>query len=1624
MSDPTSSPPPDPSHHDAREFHVVGVGASAGGLEALEQLFKTLSPDTGMAFVVVQHLSPDFKSHMQQLLARHTTMTIHRVENGMSVEPNSVYLIPPKMEMVISGGNLLLTAKSKERTLSHPIDQFLRSLATDRGRYSIGVILSGTGSDGSRGIRDIEDAGGLVLAQDTGTARFDGMPINAQATGIVHAVLPPAAIADALERYVKEGLTPETVAQQDLLPVAEAGMEQIFRLLNRQHGIDFSHYKSSTVGRRIQRRIDMMSMDSLEQYLPRLEEDPSELNELYKDLLIGVTRFFRNPEAFEVLEQQILPDLVSHAGSHRPIRVWIAGCASGEEAYSIAILLDEELRRRGRKVEVKIFATDVHQVSLSIAARGVYPEESLDEMSPDRRTRYFRRQRDGYHVTRELRRYVVFAPHNVISDAPFTQMDLVTCRNLLIYFQPNAQRKALSLFHFALRAGGALLLGPSESPGDLADEFQVVDKKWRVYRKVRDVRLPLDKRAPLMSPAERSARSPSPTSSGRSSRIDNGLLHTYDMLLDRKMPPSILVNGNYDVLHVFGGAERYLRSQGGRPSNNLVDQIDESMKTALTGALQHASSKRRAVRYSGVPTLLDGEQGSVCLVVDPLDDSSPQVNNLLVEFEPMESSSSSSSSSSVASVEDVSVDLDEMGREYVASLESELRFSQENLQATIEEMETSNEELQATNEELTASNEELQSTNEELHSVNEELYTVNAEHQRRLDELARANDDMDNLLATTRVGVLFLDQGLFIRRYTPEMGRLFHLVPHDLGRSIEGFVHHFRHTDIVDDLKEVLERQEEKEVRVQDRGGAYFLLRMLPYHSGGDVSGVVVTLIDIDSLHLAQAELQRFEFMVENSNDLLALLDEQGRFVYVNRAYERQLGHVPGALQSRRLWEIDEEFSAKHYTKLFARSKSESIPPFTTSLRHRDGSTMAVEMSLSGFSSDDGHYFVSSARDISERVALTSRLEEMGRMIEASEDAIVVWDLDDTIISWSAGATKTYGYSADSAIGRSIHELLSSEGNDARSREEIRALLLEEGQWIGELVHETQGGDTLFISSRQQLLTTGSGRKQVLEINRDITAQKNVQHALEQASEAKSSFLANISHELRTPMAAVLGFADILRLESDEPKFQEKIDVIKRNGEYLLALLNDILDLSKIEAGKFELEMAAVEVGEVIEDIHTLMQVRAREEGIPLLFEQGDKVPRRVSADRVRVRQVLVNLIGNALKFTNHGQVCMTTRLNEGVQPARLEFAIEDTGIGMTAEQMETLFIPFTRVTSETARRVGGTGLGLSISKRLAESMGGEIEVQSEPGEGSCFTFSLPVDAEQAACLMSSRPLEPETPKLDGEVPRLDGAHILVADDRRDIWRVIKFYLEEVGATASVVEDGQQAVEAVVRAAGEQRGFDLVLMDIQMPVMTGREAVTELRRLGYAMPIIAVTADAMDGERDVCLGFGCTEYLAKPIDRGALIRLVAAQLDHRGPGSTKDEAKNDRAPLTLLIVDDNADAADALALLAERLGYQAVTAEDGESALEQARDQDPDAVILDLHLPDMHGTEVAKALREGGFEGPLIALSGEIDRATKERSLASGFDLYFTKPTMIEPIVEAIVELLAEPGRRSRSRSG
>lgn len=864
--------------------YVVGIGASAGGLEALERFFESVPADSGMAYVVVQHLSPDFKSLMGEILVRRTQLPIHQAEDGMRVKANNVYLIPPKKNIIISGG--LLHLADRDLSMGHgvnlPIDVFLRSLANDLHEKAIGIVLSGTGSDGTRGIRAVKEAGGLVIVQTEDSAKFDGMPRSAIGTGLADFVLVPEDMPSRLLQYVQHPYSVHSDTAENELATEEDKLSQIFDLLRAQHGIDFSLYREKMVARRIERRMIIHQFVDLEQYLTFLRDSPTEQRALYFELLISVTKFFRDADAFRRLRLEVIPQLVANAAPNEPIRVWVAACATGEEAYSVAIALREAVEKSGKNVEVKIFATDVDDRAIAFAARGVYPESIAADLTTEQLARYFVRHGDTFQVTPEVRQTVIFAPHNVIKDPPFTKMDLVCCRNLLIYLLPDVQRKVLAYFHFSLNPQGVLMLGSSEAIGDLSNEFEPIDIKWKIYRKNRNSRLPIEMRSPpllLPSPTALMTRS-------RMTQADSTLLSVYETIANDHVAPCFLVNSKREIVYVFGDSARYLRVPTGRLSSDVLKMIHEDLSIALATALHKAMGQDEEVVYSSLPLRRDDDLEFVTVRVRRLPQRKYDDAMMLVFIE------SADPIKSVGVQDQSLMDAGHIARQRIDDLEHELRQNRENLQATIEELEASNEELQSTNEELLASNEELQSTNEELHSVNEELFTVNTEYQKKIRELIEANNDLDNLFQGTQVGTVFLDQDVRIRRFTPMACKAIPLVEHDIGRPLSNISDNLKDADLPAAVRRVLDSGVPLERKVANHDGETLLMRVLPYHTDGQVAaGVLLIFVDISDVVRAEAALRDSQRFLQSTLDALAsqvaILDEQGRILAVNKAWRR-----------------------------------------------------------------------------------------------------------------------------------------------------------------------------------------------------------------------------------------------------------------------------------------------------------------------------------------------------------------------------------------------------------------------------------------------------------------------------------------------------------------------------------------------------------------------------------------------------------------------------------------------------------------------------------------------------------------------------------------------------------------
>ena len=865
------------------DITIVGIGASAGGLRALEALLRSIPAATGLAYVVIVHLDAKRKSLLPELLQRATKLPVTTAGDGDLVEGDRIYVLPPGMDATITDGVLRLIAREQRLTPGLAIDFFFKSLALDRGRRAVAIVLSGTGTDGTLGVRAIKAEGGLVMVQDE-SAAYDGMPTSAVSTGLVDYVLPPRDMPATLLRYLARSGNMTSVTDSSLLGRSEPRLRKILSILRNRTGHDFSQYKPSTIRRRIDRRMSVLQLDVLDRYIELLQTTESEADTLFRELLISVTSFFRDPAAFESLAEKHLLAELSAKAPDKEIRVWVPACSSGEEAYSIAILLHEVVAKLPHHLHIQVFGTDIDERSIETARAGRYPANIRADLTADRLQRYFDLEEDGsYRICKTIREMLVFAPQSLIKDPPFSKLDLISCRNVLIYFSAKLQKQVLSLFHYSLLPEGLLLLGTSESIGPATERFRVADKKWKIFRRqpvanTSDLILDLPPRSVWSFDPE----SPDMTKSKHDALDPTQLIRA--VLRQSDTPPCVVVDSSMDVVFVYGSTGRFLEPAEGIPSNNLSDMARPGLETALATCVQKAFRTRRAARQRGVVISSNGDEITLDLDVRPIVDMEPLAELAVVYFlQPATAPHGVEGEDGAHGDEDLTVDP-------VDKLQRRLIRTREDLRATIEEAETSNEELKSTNEELQSTNEELQSTNEELEtskeelqSLNEESVTVNAELQSRLDELSRSNDDLKNLLVSTGIATIFLDIDLCVRRFTPSASALIPLTESDQGRPLRHFSSNLLDVDIDALAKDMLDDLVVREREVETDDGRHYLLKVRPYKTlNNAIDGVVVTFEDRTEIKRAQQELQRrvdetTTKLDETSRNLAQARESQGK---------------------------------------------------------------------------------------------------------------------------------------------------------------------------------------------------------------------------------------------------------------------------------------------------------------------------------------------------------------------------------------------------------------------------------------------------------------------------------------------------------------------------------------------------------------------------------------------------------------------------------------------------------------------------------------------------------------------------------------------------------------------------
>jgi two-component system CheB/CheR fusion protein len=891
-----------------RPIYIVGVGASAGGLEAFAEFFSRMSADSGMAFVLVPHLDPTHKSIIGDLLQKYTKMQIFQAKDGMLVEPNCVYIIPPDKNLAILHGILQLIEPAERRGLRHPIDYFFRTLAEDQRERAIAIILSGTGTEGAQGTQAIKGEGGLVFVQDPDSAKYNGMPQSAIDTGLADFILPAEEIPEQLMKCLKRpygSLLKEPSRRLKKYPDA---IQKMFILIRNQTGHDFSLYKPNTIMRRFERRMSLHQIRNLTDYVAFLRENPTEVDMLFKELLIRVTSFFRDAKAFEVLRKKILPNMVKNASEDVPIRVWIPACSTGEEAYSLAILLHEYLSAHKLVARIQMYATDIDYEAIDLARTAVYPESISDNISKERLRRYFTKEGKMYRVRKEIRQMVVFAVQNVIKEPPFSKIDLISCRNMLIYMGAELQKKVMPIFHYSLKPGGFLFLGSSETIGTFSDLFSVIDKKWKIFRS-KTISTPHILNMDYV-PAAQTGYEEAGFIKAEEKKADLNLGSlTEKILIENYAPPCVITDERGDILYFHGRTGKYLEPFPGKARMNVYEMAREGLKMELRTAMRNALAKKEPVTVFRLQVKLNGMVQKLNVSVRYIREPEHLKGLLMVVFEDVAPPLKDKAVRKTVSGKKVS-------EKRFTDPEFELQSTREQLQSTIEELEASNEELQSANEELQSSNEEMQSTNEEietskeeLQSMNEELMTVNSESQNKIEELSSLTDDMNNLLAGTDVATIFVDNDLKIKRFTPKSKKLINVIESDVGRPLQDIASNLEYRDLIQDAEDVLKTLIPFEHEVQDSNGLWYLMRILPYRTLNNViDGLVISFIDIHEQKRTQSELtDALDYsngIIETVREPLLILDADLRVLTANEAFYRSFKVRSDETEGRLIYEL------------------------------------------------------------------------------------------------------------------------------------------------------------------------------------------------------------------------------------------------------------------------------------------------------------------------------------------------------------------------------------------------------------------------------------------------------------------------------------------------------------------------------------------------------------------------------------------------------------------------------------------------------------------------------------------------------------------------------------------------
>lgn len=1584
----------------SENFWIVGIGASAGGLEALTTFFKALDGTPNAAFVIAQHLAPHSKSMMVELLSRHTKLPVIQVKDKLELEPGVISIVPPNYDVMVVDGELRLSRAGNETRPKPSVDILLESLAQVHKKRAIGIILSGTGSDGADGIRAIKENGGMTFAQDSEDAKYDGMPKAAIETGLVDAVLPAERLAknlfDLIAEKGKVADPPKKLNKEDTVD-----FKVILKYLKDQSGADFSQYKISTIQRRIEKRLSVLKLNTLAEYYNYLLETPSELGHLSQNLLVSVTAFYRDPEAWEELAKQ-LEEMILEKKTGEVLRVWSAGCATGEEPYTLAFLISDILERTGKMISVKIFATDLDHEALAIARSGMYSSDDVKGLSKEDLDKYFEKKEKYFVVKKPIRDWIVFARQDLIQNPPFVKTDLIACRNVLIYFEAKLQSKIFEIFHYALKPNGILFLGKSESINN--NLFEVVSKKQKIFRRMNVVS--------KFTQAGRYSVGPHLQATFDKKKISTTKIMEEAPLLILKQfeIAGAIVDEDSTILHLIGDVSQFISLPTGQPDFRLSNLMHKDANVEFTIFIKKAQKEDKTFKSRKYP-LNSHSKKFFTFSIKALPKEEEATKQLfLVSFEVTKESKPHTP---------IHPD-DPAYASKLLELEQEVSVTKENLQTVIEELEVSNEELQSLNEELSsaneelqASNEELETTNEELQSTNEELMTLNEELNIKSSELRSAYLSLDNIQTSITFPLVVIDNGMKIQRYNSSSHLVFNISVSDIGTPITRTSCHCEIPNFEEKIRDTLITGKVTE-SVCEANGRIFQLRVHPSRDENKkIIGAILVFFDNTEVIQASDKLKmtdkRLRSIIDGSPTLISLKDTQGRYLTANAAFCELLGkkeeeilgktdrelfseenyaylreqdlevllkrkssekedrmmikgkeyyfrtnrfplfglndrspyaigivsldvtkqvtnqHELEASESRYRAMIEEQavficrqstdgkilYGNNSFVRYFgdfrtnpdlnfyslintrdqARTQSElskvsfDIPITQFEVRMvTDGSERWVRWIVRGIFNDrhDLLEFQSVGFDVTEIHNKTSELLAKENLythvLEYTSDYLSVYRCENEkfyLESFNQSAAYYRGFGSQRLIGKELTELQdpSQVANVlARFKRSVENNTID-------TFEETIVGPAgaLYLSTTiVPIYDSTQDVTRVAGLSRDITKLKRTEKALrdekvraESANLAKSDFLASMSHELRTPLNVIMGMSQLLLRGKLDDKNSRLVESIQRSSKVLLSLIEDVLDLSKIEAGKVNFNSKPFDLDQLTQDVIQSFESEAQKKKIKLKREFKVKPNVPLIGDEIRIKQIIINLLGNAIKFTDKGSVELSVSLQgKGQDRSRIYFEVRDTGIGIPEEAFPKIFNRFSQADSGTARKYGGTGLGLAISKQLVELMQGTIGFSSEVGKGSTFWFEI--EFSEAV-----HDLQEDIGEASKELD-YSNLKILTVDDNPESLKVLQYYFEERKADFEFAESGQEAIEKVARSK-----YDIVLMDMQMPGMDGLTATRKIREtISRDIPIVALTANAMDSDREKCLESGMNDFLTKPVDFETLNKIIKKWVNH------------------------------------------------------------------------------------------------------------------------------------------------